>query len=71
MVPSNRLKVKHVKSQNDTSNDEPSQLEVVMARRLRRYKGKLPIIYFSCKKLRNIATWCIDRDDRDEIKDTK
>ena len=58
-----------MESHNDTHNDEHSQLEVVMARRLRRYKGKLPIIYFLCNKFGHITTRCPSREDRDERKE--
>ena len=55
---------------NDFFYDDLDQLEALMARRLPRgrekYKGKLPIICFSCKKVGHIATRCPDKEDMDE-----
>ena len=46
-----------------------------MARRLLRgkvkFKGKLPIIYFSCNKIGHIAARCPNREDTDESKENK
>ena len=47
----------------------------MIARRLRRgnrkYKGKLPIIYFSCNKVGHIVARCLDKEDKDERRDNK
>ena len=65
-------KEKHVKSDSDTYDDE---LEALMDRRHRRgkgkYKGKLPIIYFSCNKVGHIVARCPNREDKYERRQDK
>lgn len=50
-----KRKGKHVKSDSDSSNDDIDELEAQIAKIFGRgrgkYKGKLPIICFSCKRL--------------------
>lgn len=62
-------------SDSDTSNEELEDLEDLMARRLKRgkgkYEGKVPIICFSCNKVGHIAARCPNRDDKDEERDRK
>lgn len=62
-------------SDSDISDEELEDLEALMARRLRRgkgkYKGKLPIICFACNKVGHIATRCPDRKDKDDERKRK
>ena len=76
LVLSKKGKGKHVKSDNDSdsSSDDLDELEALMTRRLSRgkgkYKGKLPIIYFSCNKVGHIIIRYPDREDKDEGKES-
>ena len=75
LVLSKKGKGKHVKNENDTSDDEFDELDALMARRLQRgkgnYKGKHPIIFFSCKKVGHSATRCLDTKEKDEKREKK
>lgn len=58
-----------MKNDSDTFDDE---LEALIARIFSKgngnYKGKLPIIYFSCNKGCHISTRYLDKDERKERK---
>ena len=62
-------------SDSESSNDDLDDLEALMERRLPRgkgkFKGKLPIICFTCKKAGHIVTRYPNREDKDEKKDNK
>lgn len=64
-----------MKSDNDTFDDEFDELEALIAKKIGRgrgkYKGNLPIIYFSCNKVGHITARCPDREDKDERKESK
>src|SRR5271154_3436090 len=66
---------KCVDSDSDTTDDDLEELEALMARRLSRgkgkFKGKLPIICFSCNKVGHIAARCPDKNEKDERRDSK
>ena len=64
-----------MKSDSDSFDDELDELEALIAKWFGRgrgkYKGKLPIICFSCNKVGHIAARCPDREDKDERKERK
>ena len=64
-----------MKSDIDTSDYELDELEALIARRLPRgkgnYKGKLPIIFFSCNKVFHIIARSPNREDTDEKRERK
>ena len=64
-----------MKSDSDSFDDELDELEALIVRRFGggkgKYKGKLPIIFFSYKKVGHIAARYPDREDKDERKERK
>ena len=68
-------KGKYVKSKGDSSDDEIDELEALITKIFWRgrgkYKGKLPIHFFSCNKVGHIAVHCLDKEDKDERKERK
>lgn len=66
--------IKYVDNDSE-SDDDLVDLEVLLARRLSRgkgkYKGKLPIIYFTCNKIGHIVARSPNRDYKEEMKDRK
>lgn len=69
-----KKKRKHVESDSE-SIDDLDELEALLERRLPKgkvkYKGKFPIIYFTCNKVGHIVARCLDRDENEERKDNK
>ncbi len=63
----------------ESASQFDDDLQALLARRIPRGKekyndklfNKLPIIYFTCKKVGHISTRYIDRDDKEEMKDSK
>ena len=55
-------KDKHVSSDSSTDEDDVDQLEVLLARRFHRgrgkFRGKFPFIYFNCNEVCHIAARC-------------
>ena len=79
------LKEKSKKSKNNQSGSEEettesfdSNLEIFEAllankysKSRGKYKGKIPLIYFSCEKIGHIATRCQNKERKDEKKSHK
>lgn len=62
-------------SDSDTYDEELDDLEALMDRRFKRgkgkYKGKLPIICFSCNKVGHITATFPNRNDKDQERESK
>lgn len=75
LVISKKGKGKCVNSDSNASDDELDKLESLIKRRLSRgrgkYKGKLPLIYFSCNKVGHISARCSNRENKDEKRERK
>lgn len=69
---SKKKKGKYEDSESEPFDDYLEDLEALMVRREPRgkgkFKGKLPIIYFSCNKVFHITRRCPDKEDKDEKK---
>ena len=67
-------KRKYVESDNEF-DDELNELKALLARRIPRgkdkYKGKIPLIDFTCNKVDHISTRCPNKDTEEERKDFK
>ncbi|MDF3675370.1 hypothetical protein, partial [Enterobacter hormaechei] len=50
-------------------------VEALLARKYSKgrgkYKGKVPLIYFSCEEIGHIAAWCLKNKNKDEMKGHK
>ena len=64
-----------MKIESNSFDDEIDELEALIAKRFQKgrgkYKGKLPIICFSCKKVVHIVARYPDKEDKDEKKERK
>ena len=72
------MKESQSKSEDELDQSSDSDLEVIealLARKYSRgrgkYKGKVPLIYFSCEEVGHIAARCPNKQNKDEKKDHK
>ena len=73
-----KIKENQLDSEEEIEESSDSDLEVVEAllakkysRSRGKYKDKVPLIYFSCEEIGNIATRCPNKDSKDEKKSHK
>ena len=64
-------KIKKVNSEVEEESDEDLKvIEVVLAKRAARgkgnFRGKIPLIFFSCEEVGHIAARCLIKEDKDE-----
>ena len=67
-----KFKANQSKSEEETKESSDSDLEVVealLARKyskgIEKYKGKIPLIFFSCKEVAHIVARCPTRESKD------
>ena len=73
-----KIKENQLDSEEETEESSNSDLEVVesflankYSRSRGKYKGKVPLIYFSCEEIGHIAARCPNKDNKDEKKSHK
>ena len=73
-----KIKDNQSDSEEETKEISDSDLEVVevflakkYSRRRGKYKGKIPLIYFSCEEVGHISATCPNKDSKDEKKNHK
>ena len=61
--------------EEDNSNSDLEAIEALLARRYpkgkKKYKGKIPLICFSCEEVEHIVAICPNREDKNEKKSSK
>jgi hypothetical protein len=70
-----KKKIKQEESEDESSEEDLEIVEAYLARKFRKgkgkYKGKIPLIFFSCDEVGHIATRCPNKDDDEEKEDKK